>query len=97
MREPTSAAALEKLLVDHLEAAAGVRQPLVGFAGTHANLRVFPGRFMEIEQAVGTPTGRPVAARFLREFVEEMKTSGLVARALESSGQTDALVAPAAK
>jgi len=52
------------------------------------------GRFMQIEQAMGTPKGRENGARYLGEFAEEMKASGFVARALERSGQPDATVAP---
>ncbi|OAI42753.1 hypothetical protein AYO41_03745 [Verrucomicrobia bacterium SCGC AG-212-E04] len=94
IREPTSAAALEAFLALRLEAAAGVRQPLMVFAGSHPDLRVYPGRFMQIEQAVGTPIGRPAAVRYLKSFVEEMKSSGFVALALKSSGQGEATVAP---
>jgi polar amino acid transport system substrate-binding protein len=49
---------------------------------------------MVIEQAMGTPKGREASVRYLREFIEEMKASGFVAKALEKSGQTDAAVAP---
>ena len=55
---------------------------------------MLPGRFMVIEQAMGTPKGRPAGARYLREFIEEMKASGFVAKGLAESGQTDAAVAP---
>ena len=51
------------------------------------------GRFMLIEQAMGTPNGRPAGARYLRDFVEEMKASGFVAAGLERSGQREATVA----
>jgi polar amino acid transport system substrate-binding protein len=54
------------------------------------------GRFMAIEQAMGMPKARDAGARYLREFVEEMKVSGFVARGLERSGQGDATVAPKA-
>jgi polar amino acid transport system substrate-binding protein len=93
---PSSSAALDLFLRDGLDAAAGVRQPLVAFASTHPNLRVIPERFMAINQAVGTPKGRDTGARFLRAFVEEMKASGFVAKALAASGQADATVAPPA-
>ena len=53
-----------------------------------------PGRFMAINQAMATPKGRELGARFLRAFVEEMKASGFVAKALAASGQADAAVAP---
>ena len=96
VRLPTSPEAIDVFLRDKLEAAAGVKQPLLQFAKTHPNVRVMGGRFMAIEQAMGTPKGREAAALYLREFVEEMKASGFVARALEKSGQGDATVAPRA-
>ncbi len=96
VRVPTSPEAIDVFLKDKLEAAAGVKQPLLQFAKTHPNVRVMDGRFMAIEQAMGTPKGREAGALYLREFVEEMKASGFVARGLEKSGQGDATVAPRA-
>ena len=96
VRVPTSPEAIDVFLKDKLEAAAGVKQPLLQFAKTHPNVRVMDGRFMVIEQAMGTPKGREAGALYLREFVEEMKASGFVARGLEKSGQGDATVAPRA-
>jgi polar amino acid transport system substrate-binding protein len=78
-----------------LEAAAGVRQPLVAYAKTDPNVRVLEGRFMEIQQAMGTPKGRDAGRRYLRLFIEEMKASGFVADALVRSNQPEAVVAPA--
>jgi len=96
VRVPTSAGAIDVFLKDKLEAAAGVKQPLLQFAKTNPTVRVMDGRFMVIEQAMGTPRGREAGARYLREFIEEMKASGFVARGLERSGQGDATVAPKA-
>ena len=96
VRVPTSPEAIDVFLKDKLEAAAGVKQPLLQFAKTHPNVRVMDGRFMAIEQAMGTPKGREAGALYLREFIEEMKASGFVARGLEKSGQGDATVAPKA-
>lgn len=86
---------VDLFLKDKLEAAAGVKQPLVAFAKANPNVRVMDGRFMEIRQAMGTPKGREAGARYLRAFVEEMKASGFVADALKRSHQPDAAVAPA--
>jgi polar amino acid transport system substrate-binding protein len=96
VRAPDSLAALAMFLEDGLDAAAGVRQPLVRFAQSHPNLRVMDGRFMAIEQAMGVPKGREAGARYLRRFIEEMKASGFVAAGLHRSGQGDAMVAPPA-
>ena len=81
---------------DKLDAAAGVKQPLVEYAKTDPAVRVMDGRFMEIQQAMGTPHGRDAGAKYLRRFVEEMKASGFVADALKRSNQPDAAVAPPA-
>jgi polar amino acid transport system substrate-binding protein len=95
VRAPSSAAAMEMFLEEEdLDAAAGVRQPLVKFAAAHPGLRVMDERFMAIEQAMCMPQGRAAGARYLRAFVEEMKASGFVAAGLERSGQGDAMVAP---
>jgi polar amino acid transport system substrate-binding protein len=71
-----------------------VRQPLIAFVAAHPGLRVLPDRFMAIEQAMAIPKGRDLGARYLRAFVEEMKETGFVAKALAATGQADAAVAP---
>jgi polar amino acid transport system substrate-binding protein len=81
---------------EKLEVAAGVKQPLVLFAERNPGVRLMDGRFMEIQQAMGTPNGRDLGAKYLRGFVEEMKASGFVADALKRSNQPDAAVAPPA-
>jgi len=92
-----TAAATAAFESQHLDALAGVKQPLVAYAAAHPGTRLLPGRFMAIEQAMGTPQGRPAAAAYLRDFVDRMKASGFVAKALAASGQDSGLVAPAAK
>lgn len=96
VRAPSSPEAIEAFRRNGLDAAAGVTQPLVEYARANPAFRVIPGRFMVIEQAVGIPGGREAALPYLRAFVEEMKASGFVARALAASGQGDAAVAPPA-
>jgi polar amino acid transport system substrate-binding protein len=96
VRRPSGPEALDMFVKDRLEAAAGVRQPIAAFVETHPDLRVIPGRFMAIEQAMGTVKGRAAGVRYLRAFIEEMKASGFVAKALKDSGQADATVAPPA-
>ena len=91
-----AASGIGVFIAEKLEAAAGVKQPMVAYAKTNPDVRIMDGRFMEIRQAMGTPKGRPGAARYLRGFVEEMKASGFVAAALKRSNQPDAAVAPPA-
>jgi polar amino acid transport system substrate-binding protein len=95
-RQPSGPEALDMFVRDRLEVAAGVRQPITAFAQAHPDTRLIPGRFMAIEQAMGTVKGRESGVAFLRSFIEELKASGFVAQALAASGQGDASVAPPA-
>jgi polar amino acid transport system substrate-binding protein len=95
VRNPNGGAAggIEPFVNDKLDAAAGVREPLDAYAKDHPEVRVLPGSFEEIRQAIATPKGRTAGAAYLHNFVEEMKANGFVADALKRSGQT-APVAP---
>jgi polar amino acid transport system substrate-binding protein len=57
--------------------------------------RILDGRFTAVQQAIGTPKGRAAGARYLREFAEEIKASGLVARTIEKNNVRGLTVAPA--
>ena len=60
-----------------------------------ARLRLLPGNFMVIQQAMAVPVDRSDGAlAVVRDFVEDMKASGFVAQALERHGITGARVAP---
>ena len=74
---------------------AGVKQLLEPYVSANQNTRMIPEPFMAIRQAMGTPRGREAGARYLRSFIEEMKSSGFVAAALKATGQAGAQVAPA--
>ncbi len=97
IRNPNGGAAggIEPFLDQHLDAAAGVREPLDAYAKDHPDTRVMPDAFEEIQQAIGTPKGRPAGLAYLRQFVEEMKANGFVADALKRSGQTAPVAPPA--
>ncbi len=96
VRAPTSPTVTDTLVAQKLEVGAGVKQQLEADAKRIPGLRLLDGRFMVINQAMGTPKGREAGARYLREFIEEMKASGFVARALEKSGVDGVSVAPRA-
>jgi polar amino acid transport system substrate-binding protein len=85
---------LDDLVNQKLEVVAGVKQPLVAYVKDHPGMRLLDGRFMEIQQAMGTVKGRDVGARWLHGFIEELKASGFIADALKRSNQPDAAVAP---
>lgn len=94
VRAPTSPAVVDTYRQLGAEVAAGVRQQLQADALRLGGLRLLPGRFMVIQQAMGLPKGRgEKALAFLAEFVEEMKNSGFVARSLARHGIEGASVA----
>ncbi len=95
-RVPTSAAVVHGFLAGGFEVAAGVRQQLASDASRAGGLRMLPGHFMKIEQAMALPKGNAAFHAWLQGFVEAMKGSGFVARALERHGIEGVEVAPAA-
>ena len=94
VRAPTSPAVTDLFLAQNLEVAAGVKQQLEADAGRVGGVRLLPGRFMVIEQAMGVPKGGTAAQAWLSGFIEEMKSSGFVAQALQRHGIQGADVAP---
>ena len=97
LRAPSSPAVVDAFLAESADVAAGVRQQLQADAARLGGLRLLPGRFMVIEQAMGLPAGRGDAAQaVLRAFVEQAKSSGFVAQALQRHQIQGAQVAPAA-
>ncbi len=96
-RVANAPAVLQAVKSGRVEIAAGIRQLLEGWAGEDRSLRMLPGRFMVIQQAMGMPAGRGgEAAKVLADFVERSKSSGFVADALARHGIDGASVAPAA-
>jgi polar amino acid transport system substrate-binding protein len=96
VRTPTSQGPVPTLLAGRYEVAAGVKQQLEADAKRLPEVRLLDGRFMVIRQALATPKGRSDGARYLAEFVEQMKSSGFVAEGLRRSGVEGAAVAPPA-
>ena len=97
VRAESSPVVTDLFLAQGLEVAAGVRQQLQADAKRLPGLRLLDGRFMVIQQAMALPKGRAAGARYLAQFIEEMKSSGFVATALARHGIEGAAVAPPAK
>jgi len=83
VRAPAAGTAVaDRFIADQLDAMAGVKPALAAFVAQQPDLRLVDGCFMEIRQAMCTAPGRDAGHRYLRDFVEEMKRSGFIARAL---------------
>ena len=97
LRVAGAAEVVETLRAGGADVAGGIRQVLVEVAARTPGLRVLPGRFMVIRQAMGLARARgPAGAAALRAFVEEMKASGFVAGAMRRHDVAGATVAPPA-
>jgi polar amino acid transport system substrate-binding protein len=97
VRAASSPAVVETFLSNGDDVAAGVKQQLESDARRLPGLRLLPGHFMVIEQAMGVPKSRGAAAQAqVSAFVEEMKSSSFVAQALARHAIEGAAVAPLA-
>jgi polar amino acid transport system substrate-binding protein len=97
VRVPGAAEVVETLRTGAADVAGGIRQVLLDVARRTAGVRVLPGRFMVIRQAMGVARARgPAAEATLHAFVEDAKASGFVAEALARHAVAGATVAPPA-
>ncbi len=97
VRAPSSPTVVDVFVEQKEDVAAGVKQQLEADQLRFGDLRLLPGRFMVIQQAMGLPKGRgDAAAAYLAAFVEDVKASGFVAEALRRHQIQGASVAPLA-
>jgi polar amino acid transport system substrate-binding protein len=87
---------LKRFLSDKLDAMAGLRPGLVKIQEKVPGSRLLDGNFTAVQQAAGTPKGRAAGAKYLREFIEDVKASGLVAKLIEKNNVRGLSVAPKA-
>ena len=96
VRAPNPNSAFELIVSGKVDVIAGVKQHLMTNSAKLPGSRVLDGRFMAIQQALGIPKGRNAGLQYLREFIEDAKASGLVARAIEKAGISSVSIAPKA-
>ena len=88
--------AFDKFVNEKLDVLAGLRPRLITDVEKLPGARILEGQFSAVQQAVGTAKGNKGGAAFLRDFVEEAKRSGLVARFIEKHKVQGLSVAPPA-
>jgi polar amino acid transport system substrate-binding protein len=96
VRSETLDSAYEQFVSDKLDALAGLRPRLLADLEKLPGAHIIDGRFTSVQQAIGTPRKNVAGATFLRDFVEEVKASGLVARLIERHKVRGLSVAPRA-
>ncbi|MGC1776886.1 MAG: transporter substrate-binding domain-containing protein [Xanthobacteraceae bacterium] len=72
-----------QFVAEKLEAYASLRPQLLTDADKLPGAKILPGNFMTVQQAIGTAKANTAGGEFLRDFVAEAKSSGLVARLIE--------------
>jgi polar amino acid transport system substrate-binding protein len=81
-------------LKDQLEVLAGLKPRLASDAEKVPGSRVLDGQVTGVQQACGTTRKRVAGAKYLQEFIEEAKRSGLVAKTIDKHGVKGVNVAP---
>jgi len=93
VRAPGIPASYDVFISQKLEALGGLKPKLVEEQARTPGSRVLEGQVTGVQQAIGAPKGRPAAAQYLREFAEDVKRSGFVARTIEKHGVRGVTVA----
>jgi polar amino acid transport system substrate-binding protein len=65
-----------------LDAVASLKPFLLEYQSKYPGAKVLDGRFMTVNHGVGTPQGRPQAARYLDRYVKDLVASGFIARSI---------------
>jgi polar amino acid transport system substrate-binding protein len=88
--------AFQHFVTDRLDALAGLRPRLVTDQDKLPGSRLLAGNFTAVQQVAGTPKGRPLGVQYLRDFIEDIKATGLVAQIIEKHHVRGLTVAPPA-
>ena len=96
VRTDTLDSAFDQFVRDKLEALAGLKPRLLTDLENLPGARLIDGKFTSVQQAIGTPRKNTAGAAFLRDFVEEAKASGMVARFIDRHKVRGLSVAPLA-
>ena len=84
----------ELFLKQKLDVLAGLKPRLVSDAAKLPGARVLDGQVTGVQQACGTTKARIAGAKYLGEFIEDVKRSGLVAKTIDRHGVKGVNVAP---
>ena len=94
VRAKGMAASYELFAAEKLDLLAGIKPWLAIIAERMPGCRVLDGRFTAVQQCIGTPRGRESGAKYLRDFVDDIKTSGFLAETIRRLGLRGVSIAP---
>ena len=90
-------AAIDLLQARRADVYATTREGLLNLQAKLPGYRIVENRFYAVEHAIALPRGRKAGLAFVSGYVEELKRSGEVARAIERNALRGVEVAPAAR
>lgn len=86
----------KRFVDEKFDALAGLRPRLITDQTKLPGSRILEGSFTAVQQAAGMPKGRAAASKYLSAFIEDVKASGLVAKAIKDNNVVGLTIAKAA-
>ncbi len=96
VRTDTLDASFNTFVEQKLDVLAGLKPRLLSDIEKLPGARILEGQFSAVQQAIGTPRKNTAAAKWLADFVEEAKASGLVQSFIDKHKVIGLSVAPPA-
>jgi polar amino acid transport system substrate-binding protein len=96
VRTDTLDSSFETFVDKKLDVLAGLKPRLLTDIEKLPGARILDGKFSAVQQAIGTPRKNAAAAKWLADFVEEAKASGLVQSFIDKHNVKGLSVAPPA-
>jgi polar amino acid transport system substrate-binding protein len=96
LRATSSQTVIDDFMAGNGNIAAGVKQQLESDAKRYQGLRMLPGRFMVINQAIGIPKSRENSentSAYLSDVITQLKQSGFIAQSMQRHNIQGAKVA----
>lgn len=93
VHEASYQASFKSFIENDLDALAGLRKTLEADVAKIPGARVLDGQFMAVQQAIATANSNDMGIDFLREFTQDVKSSGVI-RSLIESHNVSGLVIP---
>jgi polar amino acid transport system substrate-binding protein len=85
IKEKGGDASFQRFVDEKFDALAGLKPRLISDQVKMPGSKIVEGRFTAVQQAAGVPKGRTAAAKYLSSFIEDVKASGLVAKAIKDN------------
>src|SRR3954464_9840474 len=86
-------ASYDAFIAQQLEVLGGLKPKLVEEQARTPGSRVLDGQITGVQQSIACPKGRDAAARYLREFADDVRKSGLAAKIIDKHGVKGVVVA----